>query len=44
MVLNMDGDIVINLGQLCKESVMFSLERVICTEGSGEVRKHRFTP
>lgn len=40
----MDGDIVINLGQLWKENVMFLLERVIYTEGNGEVRKHRFTP
>lgn len=40
----MDGDIVINLGQLWKESVMFSLAWIICTEGSGGVRKHRFTP
>lgn len=43
-MMNMNGDIVINLGQLWKENVMFLLERVTCKEGSGEARKHRFTP
>lgn len=39
-VMDMDGDIVINLGQLCKESMMFSLHMHRRKWGGEEAQVH----